>query len=67
MDKNRPVRPETLDVMPPLAVPENAFDVRALEIVPVAVTRPDIYGFPLPFPKRVFRYVKRHKRIVLKT
>lgn len=67
VDKNRPVRPETINLMPPLAVPENAFDVRALEPIPVARTYMDLYELPLPLAKRAFRYVKRHRVLVLKT
>lgn len=67
MDKNRPVRPEPVNVIPPLVVPEDGFDVRNLEPIAVPRTYGDVYELPLPLPKRAFRYVRRHKRVVLKT
>ncbi|MFZ3232179.1 MAG: hypothetical protein WA194_01330 [Patescibacteria group bacterium] len=67
VDKSRPVRPEPANVLPPLEIPFDSFDVRNLE--PIAISRiyGDLYELPLPFPKRAFRYVKRHKRAVART
>ena len=66
VDKNRPVRPEPANVIEPLDIPLDAFDVRTLEPIPVPRTYGDLYELPLPLPKRVFRYVKRHKKSVAK-
>ena len=66
VDKNRPVRPEPANVIDPLEVPFDAFDVRSLEPIAVRRVYGDLYELPLPLPKRVFRYVKRHKGTVAK-
>lgn len=66
VDKNRPVRPEPLNVIEPLEIPDFAFDLRNLEPVPSLAVHPDIYGLPLPLPRRLARYVKKRRAKILK-
>lgn len=66
VDKTRPVRPEPVNVLPELPIPDSAVDVRNLEPLPPLRLHADLFEPKRPVPERIWRYAKKRRRKILR-